>query len=83
MKLIARKVIGVLISTLIVGILSACATYKYEPVADNAKFYEDKLACETKYTPGYDMFGNRGYGDIYKQGPARDCMLAKGYKTAL
>jgi len=27
------------------------------------------------------MFGNRTYGDIYKEGPARDCMLSKGYKT--
>ena len=70
-------------SFLSLGLLSACATYKYEPAADSAKFYEDKLGCETKYSPGYDMFGNRTYGDIYKEGPARDCMLSKGYKTAL
>jgi hypothetical protein len=70
-------------SFLSLAILSGCATYKYEPTGDSAKFYEDKLGCETKYAPGYDMFGNRMYGDIYKESPARDCMLAKGYKTAL
>jgi|GEM_PF-1253418 len=63
------------------GLLVGCTTYHYEPVNDTAKFYEDKLGCETKYSPGYDMFGNRSYGDIYSAGPARDCMLAKGYKT--
>ena len=68
-------------AVLALGILAGCATYKYEPSADSAKFYEDKLGCETKYAPGYDMFGNRTYGDIYKEGPARDCMLSKGYKT--
>jgi hypothetical protein len=61
--------------------LSACTTYRYEPSADSAKFYEDKLSCETKYSPGYDMFGNRTFGDVYKEGPSRDCMLAKGYKS--
>jgi len=68
-------------AVLALGILVGCATYKYEPSTDSAKFYEDKLGCETKYAPGYDMFGNRTYGDIYKEGPARDCMLSKGYKT--
>ena len=82
-KLINRKVSSLVLSAIALGLLSACATYKYEPSADSAKFYEDKLGCETKYSPGYDMFGNRSYGDIYKEGPARDCMLAKGYKTAI
>jgi len=82
-KLINRKVNSLIIGLLSIGCLSACATYKYEPTADSAKFYEDKLGCETKYTAGYDMFSNRIYGDIYKEGPARDCLLAKGYKTAL
>jgi len=82
-KVINRKISSVFIGVIALGFLSACATYKYEPAADSAKFYEDKLGCETKYTLGYDMFGNRTYGDIYKEGPARDCMLAKGYKTAL
>jgi hypothetical protein len=63
--------------------LSACTTYRCEPAADSAKFYEDKLGCETKYALGCDMFGNRTCGDIYKESPARDCMLVKGYKTAL
>ena len=70
---------GALLSLLL---LSACTTYRYEPSIDSAKFYADKLACETKYSPGYNMFGNRSYGDIYKEGPARDCMLATGYKNA-
>lgn len=78
-----RKINSLLIGVFSLSLLSACTTYKYEPTADSAKFYEDKLGCETKYTLGYDMFGNRSYGDIYKEGPARDCMLAKGYKTAL
>ena len=80
MNLISKLIVASLVS---LPLLSACTTYKYETTADNAKFYEDKLGCETKYSPGYDMFGNRTYGDIYKEGPARDCMLAKGYKTAL
>jgi hypothetical protein len=67
--------------SLLIGALTGCASYKYETTQDSAKFYEDKLGCETKYSPGYDVFGNRSYGDIYKAGPARDCMLAKGYRT--
>ena len=78
-----RKINGFITGAFTLALLSACATYKYEPAADSAKFYADKLGCETKYSPGYDMFGNRTYGDIYKDGPARDCMLAKGYKNAL
>ncbi len=58
-----------------------CTTYEYQPVFDMSKFYADKLDCETKYTQGYDVFGNRVYGDITKKGIARDCMLAKGYRN--
>jgi hypothetical protein len=84
MKLIKSKINRIVICTLALnGLLSGCITYKYESTTDTTKFYEDKLACETKYATGYDMFGNRTYGDIYKESPARDCMLAKGYKTAL
>ena len=77
-----HKLTALTLSAIALALLSGCATYKYEPSADSAKFYEDKLGCETKYTNGFDMFGNRSYGDIYKKGPARDCMLSKGYKTA-
>ncbi len=69
------------LSSLFVGSLIACTTYQYQPVADSTKFYADKLSCETKFAPGYDMFGNRKFGNIYKESPARDCMLAMGYKS--
>ena len=81
--MINHKINGLIISAFSLTLLSACTTYKYEPAADSTKFYTDKLGCETKYSPGYNMFGNRSYGDIYKEGPSRDCMLAKGYKNAL
>ncbi len=66
---------------LVVLACTGCATYEYQPVADMNKFYADKLDCETKYTQGYGVFGNRIYGDITKKGIARDCMLAKGYRN--
>ena len=44
-------------------------------------FYADKLKCETQFTGGFNIWGNKIYGDIYKESPARDCMLAKGYKS--
>jgi hypothetical protein len=69
------------LGSLLVGSLMACTTYQYQPVADSTKFYADKLSCETKFAPGYDMFGNRKFGNIYKESPARDCMLAMGYKS--
>jgi len=63
-----------------VMILSACAaTYEYQPAADNQKFYADKLSCENQYTMGFNIWGNKVYGNIYQEGPARDCMLARGY----
>lgn len=66
---------------LLVLVCVGCTTYEYQPVSDMSKFYADKLDCETKYTQGYDVFGNRVYGDITKKGIARDCMLAKGYRN--
>jgi hypothetical protein len=62
-------------------LVAGCTTYDYQSVADMSKFYSDKLECETKYTQGYGVFGNRVYGDITKKGIARDCMLAKGYRN--
>ena len=64
-------------------LLSACAgTYAYKPADDSQKFYADKLSCENLYTSGFNIWGNKVYGDIYKEGPARDCMLSKGYQSA-
>ena len=68
----------VLLSALFLG---ACTTYQYQPAADSQAFYADKLKCENLYTSGFNIWGNKVYGDIYKEGPARDCMLAKGYKS--
>jgi len=63
-------------------LLSACATsYQYQPAADSKKFFADKLSCETQYTSGFNIWGNKVYGNIYQEGPARDCMLAKGYQS--
>ncbi len=69
------------LGSFLVSSLMACTTYQYQPIADSTKFYTDKLTCESKYAPGYDMFGNRKFGNIYKESPARDCMLAMGYKS--
>ena len=63
--------------------LLACTTLNFEPAADTTKFYADKLSCENQYTAGFNIWGNKEYGNVYKEGPARDCMLAKGYKAAL
>ena len=63
-------------------ILSACAaTYQYQTPADSQKFFADKLSCENQYTLGFNVWGNKVYGNIYQEGPARDCMLAKGYQS--
>jgi hypothetical protein len=63
-------------------LLSACATsYQYQPAADSKKFFADKLSCETQYTSGFNIWGNKVYGNIYQEGPARDCMLSKGYQS--
>jgi len=63
-------------------LLSACATsYQYQPAADSKKFFADKLGCETQYTSGFNIWGNKVYGNIYQEGPARDCMLSKGYQS--
>lgn len=59
--------------------LTACASYEYQPAKDMTQFYKDKLACENTYTQGFNIWGNKVYGDITKEGPARDCMLARGY----
>jgi hypothetical protein len=63
------------------ALLGACTTYQYKPAADMPKFYADKLNCETLYTQGFNVWGNKVYGDISKEGAARDCMLAKGYQS--
>ena len=69
----------VLISAML---LSACGTtYQYQVSPDMQAFYADKLKCETQFTGGFNIWGNKIYGDIYKESPARDCMLAKGYKS--
>jgi len=72
------KSIGAL---LLVGALSACTTYQYQPAQDSAKFYADKLSCENLYTQGFNIWGNKVYGNIYQEGAARDCMLSKGYQS--
>ena len=66
-----------------VSLLSACATYQYKPVDDMSKFYADKLSCENLYTQGFNIWGNKVYGDINKEGASRDCMLAKGYQPLI
>ena len=63
-------------------LLGACATYQYKPAEDMSKFYADKLNCENLYTQGFNIWGNKVYGDIYKEGAARDCMMSKGYQSA-
>jgi outer membrane lipoprotein-sorting protein len=60
--------------------LSACASVEYKPAEDMSKFYADKLSCENQYNQGFNIWGNKVYGDIYKEGASRDCMLAKGYQ---
>lgn len=63
-------------------ILSACASsYEYQAAPDSQKFFADKLSCETQYAMGFNIWGNKVYGNIYQEGPARDCMLARGYLT--
>ena len=59
--------------------LAGCTTLEFQPANDMTQFYKDKLACENAYTQGFNIWGNKVYGDITKEGPARDCMLAKGY----
>ena len=72
-----------LLPLLLTIILSACSsTYTYKPAEDMSKFYADKLGCENLYTMGFNIWGNKVYGDIYKEGPARDCMMAKGYQSS-
>lgn len=74
---------SLLLSLFAVALLSACAsTYQYQKVDDMQKFYADKLSCERQYDGGFNIWGNKVYGDIYVESPARDCMLAKGYKSA-
>ena len=67
----------------LVSLLSACASYQYKPADDMTKFYADKLSCENQYTQGFNIWGNKVYGNIYQEGPARDCMLSKGYQSSL
>ncbi|MBU3587838.1 hypothetical protein ICN30_08325 [Polynucleobacter sp. 31A-FELB] len=65
------------------GFLTACgSTYSYQPASDMQKFYADKLSCENLYTLGFNIWGNKVYGDIYKEGPARDCMMSRGYQSS-
>ena len=71
----------VIFAILVATTLSACTTYQFKPVEDSSKFYADKLSCENLYTQGFNIWGNKVYGDIYSEGAARDCMLAKGYQS--
>jgi hypothetical protein len=64
------------------GLLSACTNLRFKPADDMTKFYSDKLSCENLYTQGFNIWGNKVYGDIYVEGAARDCMLSKGYQPA-
>ena len=74
--------LSTLFAVFIAMILSACATtYQYQTPADSQKFYADKLSCENLYTLGFNVWGNKVYGNIYQEGPARDCMLSKGYQS--
>ena len=62
--------------------LAACASApQFKPVEDMNKFYSDKLSCENLYTQGFNVWGNKVYGNVYQEGAARDCMLAKGYQS--
>ena len=74
------KLIFTLFSALV---MTACASYQYQTTDDMSKFYADKLSCENLYTQGFNIWGNKVYGDIYKEGAARDCMMAKGYQSSL
>jgi hypothetical protein len=62
--------------------LAACSSFQYQPTEDASKFYADKLSCENQYNQGFNIWGNKVYGNIYKEDAARDCMLAKGYQIA-
>lgn len=63
-------------------LLSACGTtYEYQASPDMKEFYADKLKCETQFTGGFNIWGNKVYGNIHKEGPARDCMLSRGYRS--
>ncbi|APB98217.1 hypothetical protein [Polynucleobacter asymbioticus] len=70
----------ILTGALLAG-LAGCVSYAYQPAEDMSKFYADKLGCENQYTQGFNVWGNKVYGDIYKEGAARDCMMAKGYQS--
>lgn len=69
----------VLLLASVASFLAACTSMQFEPAADTNKFYADKLACENQYSQGFNIWGNKVYGDIYHAGAAQDCMLAKGY----
>ena len=73
-----NKVLSIM-TALLACFISGCSTVSYEKADNPVKFYGDKLNCETVYSEGYTFFGSKEYGDIYKNGPAKDCMLAKGY----
>lgn len=61
--------------------LVACSTSAPFKVTDDmSKFYSDKLSCENLYTQGFNIWGNKVYGDINSVSAARDCMMAKGYQ---
>jgi hypothetical protein len=75
--------IKLLLAALFAFVVTACAsTYAYKPAEDMSKFYADKLSCENLYTLGFNIWGNKVYGNIYQEGPARDCMLSKGYQSS-
>jgi len=72
-----------LLAALLALVVTACAsTYAYKPAEDMSKFYADKLSCENLYTSGFNIWGNKVYGNIYQEGPSRDCMLSKGYQSS-
>ena len=76
-----RKLNQIFFAGVLLAALVACSTYHYEETQDMSKFYADKLSCENQYSQGFNIWGNKVYGNIYQEGPARDCMLSRGYQT--
>lgn len=73
---------NLIFAAVITALLAACSTSaSFKPVEESSKFYADKLSCENLYTQGFNIWGNKVYGDINTVGAARDCMLSKGYQV--
>jgi len=63
-KNIYENQIDLTLTTLLV--LASSTFYQYQTTDDMSKFYADKLSCENFYTQGFNIWGNKVYGDIYK-----------------